>query len=390
MIAKIDKVTNMIEQPDIWLCHRNHDKICLLPFIDDLKIYVTANAVDEVSFSIHKHNNGVEFEYWEQIENLKVVCVDGFGYFEIAVDKQVSDDTKKVITGISTEAELGQIKVYGLEVNGEIDRKDDSNWDSSGNCIPTVIYNSSDTQHSLLHRLLSFAPHWQLGDVNNTCPTITVNDEELSVSTEHRTFNFDDISVYDALQEIATELDVVFLFNTVERTINMYNLNTIGEDTTIYVSTENLATDFTCTSNKDSIKNCFKIVGGDDNINVAIRAVNPNGSDYIYYFSPEQMEDMSEGLKTKLTKYEEYSESLKSEYNECCNDLYNAIDDYYNLKTSMMPGKTPDEETDIDKEIAKLTSSKIGNIPVQSLTTLYQTGAEKAILTIAQVMVDYR
>ena len=390
MIAKIDKVTNMIEQPDVWLCHRNHDKICLLPFIDDLKIYVTANAVDEVSFSIHKHNNGVEFEYWEQIENLKVVCVDGFGYFEIAVDKQVSDDTKKVITGISTEAELGQIKVYGLEVNGEIDRKDDSNWDSSGNCIPTVIYNSSDTQHSLLHRLLSFAPHWQLGDVNNTCPTITVNDEEKSVSIEHRTFNFDDISVYDALQEIAVELDVVFLFNTVERTINMYNLNTIGEDTTIYVSTENLATDFTCTSNKDSIKNCFKIVGGDDNINAAIRAVNPNGSNYIYHPSPEQMEDMSEGLRTKLTNYEEYFESLKTEYNECCNDLYNAIDDYYNLKTSMMPGKTPDEETDIDKEIAKLTSSKIGNIPVQSLTTLYQTGAEKAILTIAQVMVDYR
>ena len=390
MIAKIDKVTNTIEQPNVWLCHRNHDKICLLPFIDDLKIYVTANAVDEVSFSVHKHNNGVKFEYWEQIENLKVVCVDGFGYFEIAVDKQVSDDTKKVITGISTEAELGQIKVYGLEVNGEIDRKDDSNWDSSGNCITTVIYNSSDTQHSLLHRLLSFAPHWQLGDVNNTCPTITVNDEEKSVSIEHRTFNFDDISVYDALQEIATELDVVFLFNTVERTINMYNLNTIGEDTTIYVSTENLATDFTCTSNKDSIKNCFKIVGGDDNINAAIRAVNPNGSDYIYYFSLGQMKDMSEGLKTKLTKYEEYSESLKSEYNECCNDLYNAIDDYYNLKTSMMPGKTPDEETDIDKEIAKLTSSKIGNIPVQSLTTLYQTGAEKAILTIAQVIVDYR
>ena len=108
MIAKIDKVTNMIEQPAIWLCHRNHDKICLRPFIDDLKIYVTANAVDEVSFSVHKYNNGTEFEYWEQIENLNVVCVDGFGYFEIAVDKQVSDDTKKVITGISTEAELGQ------------------------------------------------------------------------------------------------------------------------------------------------------------------------------------------------------------------------------------------------------------------------------------------
>ena len=112
----------------------------------------------------------------------------------------------------------------------------------------------------------------------------------------------------------------------------------------------------TCTSNKDSIKNCFKIVGGDDLINSAIRSINTNGSDYIYYFSPEQMEDISEGLRTKLTKYEEYSERLKPEYTECCNDLYNAIDDYYNLKTSMMPNKASDEETDIDKENAKLTS----------------------------------
>ena len=77
----------MIEQPDVWLCHRNYDKICKLSYIDDLKIYVTANAVDEVAFSLHKYNNGVEFEYWEQLKDLKIVLVDGFGYFEIAVDK---------------------------------------------------------------------------------------------------------------------------------------------------------------------------------------------------------------------------------------------------------------------------------------------------------------
>ena len=384
---KIDKVTKMIEQPDVWLCHRNYDKICILSPIDDLKIYKTANAVDEISFTFHKINDGVEFEYWEQIKDLKVVLVDGFGYFEIAVDKNVSDDTTKVITGVSTEAELGQIAIYELEVNGENDRGNTDNFASNGEYIPTTLYDNLDHNHSLLHRLLSKAQHWSFGSI---AEIITDNGKEVSSSQIYRTFNFDNTNIYDALQEIAKEFDVVFTFNTVNRKINMYDLNKVGEDTTVYVSTENLANDFTCTSNKDSIKNCFKIVGGDENINVAIRAVNPNGSDYIYYFSPEQMEDMSEGLRTKLTKYEEYSESLKSEYNECCNDLYNAIDDYYNLKTSMMPNKAPDEETDIDKEIAKLTSSKIGNIPVQSLTTLYQTGAEKAILTIAQVMVDYR
>ena len=388
-MVNIDKITNTIAQPDVWLCHRNYDKICLLSPIADLKIYVTANAVDEVSFTLHKYNNGVEFPYWDKIKDLKVVCVDGFGYFEIAVDKNVADDTKKVITGVSIEAELGQITVDGLEINGEVDRNNKNNWDDSGAYIKTVIYNSSDTSHSLLHRLMSYAPHWKLGDIKNTCPTITTTTGEESVSEAKRTFSFDGTNVYDALQEIATELDVVFVFNTVERSVSMYDLNKIGEDTTIYVSTENLATDFTCTSNKDSIKNCFKILGGDDKTNNAVRTVNPNGSNYIFYFSPEQMEDMPDSLVTRLNEYEEFSDSKQDKYNQCCEDLYDAIDNKYYLETSMMPNTTPADTTK-EAEIAKLTSAEIGTIPVADLTSLYETGAKKAILTIAQVMVDYR
>ena len=320
---KIDKVTKMIEQPDVWLCHRNYNKICRLSPIDDLKIYVTANAVDEVSFTFHKNNNGVDFQYWDQIKDLKVVLVDGFGYFEIAVDKNVSDDTTKVITGVSTEAELGQISIYELEVNGEKDRGNTDNFSSDGGYISTTLYNPLDQEHSLLHKLLSKAPHWSFGSI---AETITDNGKEVSSSQIKRTFNFDNTNIYDALQEIAKEFDVVFTFNTVNRKINMYDLNKVGEDTTVYVSTENLANDFTCTSNKDSIKNCFKIVGGDDLINSAIRSINTNGSDYIYYFSPEQMEDMSDGLKTSLRAYDDLCEENKEEYENVCSDLYDAID----------------------------------------------------------------
>lgn len=387
---KIDKVTKMIEQPEVWLCHRdyaNQGKICSLSPIDDLKIYVTANAVDEVSFTFHKNNNGIDFQYWDQIKDLKVICVDGFGYFEIAVDKEVSDDTKKVITGISMEAELGQITIDSLEINGEVDRNNDANWDSYGNYIYTSICDTSDTQHSLLHRLLSKAPHWKVG---NVATIITDNGEKVSTSTVHRTFNFSNTNIYDALQEIAKEVDVVFTFNTVTRAVNMYDLNDIGEDTTVYVSTQNLASDFTCSSNKDSIKNCFKVVGGDDLINNAVRAVNPNGSNYIYYMSPDQMEDMSDGLKAKLQKYDEIYEQYKDEYTEVCGLLYDAIDKVYELETGMFPTHSTPGETTASEQIANLTASNIGNIPVESLTTLYETGAEKAIKTVVQLMVDFR
>ena len=386
-MVKIDKVTNSITQPDVWLCHRNYDKICILSPIDDLKIYKTANAVDEISFTFHKINDDVEFEYWEQVKDLKVVLVDGFGYFEIAVDKNVSDDTKKVITGVSTEAELGQISIYELEINGENDLNNDANFSSDGGYIATTLYNPLDQEHSLLHKLLSKAPHWSFGSI---AETITDNGKEVSSSQIKRTFNFDNTNIYDALQEIAKEFDVVFTFNTVNRKINMYDLNKVGEDTTVYVSTENLANDFTCTSNKDSIKNCFKIVGGDDLINSTIRSINANGSDYIYYFSPEQMDDMSDGLKTSLRAYDDLCEENKEEYENVCSDLYDAIDEVNELETAMFPDRPSLSPTTASAEIQKLTASNLGDIPVEKIDSLYETGAKRAVETIAQLKVDYR
>lgn len=389
-MVKIDKVTKMIEQPKVFLCHRNYKQqgnICVLHPIEDLKIYVAANAVDEITFTIHKYNNGVEFEYWDKIKSLNVVYVEDFGYFEVAVDTTESDDTRKVVTGASIEAELSQIYIDSLEINGEIDKDISINWTSDGSYIQTTIYNESDPEHSLLHRLLSNAAHWSFGEISES---ITEEGSDSSTSTVHRTFNFTNTNIYDALQEIAKELDVVFTFDTVNRKINMYDLNKIGKDTTIFVSTQNLATDFTCTTNKDSVKNCFKIVGGDEMINNAIRAVNPSGTDRIFHIPSEQMEGMSDKLKAKLQAYDALCERNSEEYTEACENLYNAIDKVYELETSMFPDRQPDAETTAEKEVAKLTASNLGNIPVENLTTLYETGAKKAVKTIAQLKVDYR
>ena len=383
---KIDKITNTIEQPNVWLCHRNFDKICRIPDIDDLKIYVTANALDEVSFTVHKNSNGEDFKYWDDLRDLKLVLVDEFGYFEIAVDKNVSQETTKVITGVSIESELAQINIDSLEINGDTDRENPNNWNNSGNYIQTVLCDISDTKHSLLHRLLSKAPHWKVGEV---CENVKDGDEVSSVNTIHRTFNFDNTNIYDALQEISEEFEVVFVFDTYERSVNMYDLNSIGEDTTIFVSAQNLANDFTCSSNKDSIKNCFKIVGGDDNINAAVRAINPNGSYYIVYVADELKEDMSPELQSRLDEYSELFNSKKDEYTKACNKLYEAIDNVDHYETSMSPSKKP-VETDASIEVAKLTRDNLGAIPVEKFSNVYETGAKKAVLMIAQLKVDYR
>ena len=389
MNIKLDKTKNTVEQPGVWLCHRNYNKICNLSPISDLKVYVAANSYDEITFTFHKENNGEIFPYWEEIKNLKVIYVENFGYFEIAVDKDDKEDTIKTITGISIEAELAQIILRNLSINGEYDLNKDENFfteNGKTSYKPTVLYNENDTSHSLLHRVLSKAPHWSVGHIDSQ---ITENDVKVSTSAVKRKFEFDNISIYDALQEIAAELDLVFTFDTANRLVNMYDLNSIGNDTTIFVNKENLANQFTCSSNKDSIKNRFKIVGGDDIITSYVATVNPNGTQYIDFYSDDQKTDMSKELVDKLQEYDELYETNREAYQEASAALYKKIDELNYLKYTKAP--VPQKiSTTAEAEIQKLTSANIGSVPVPQINQLYKKGADKAVLTIAQILVDYR
>ena len=389
MKNNFDNFTNTITQPDVFLCHRNYDVICPLTPITDLKIYEAANSYDEITFSFNRVNNGVEFEYWDKLKSLKVVKVknaDEEKYFEIAVDVSDEESTIKNVTGISMEGELAQISIgAALSINGETDRDNDSNWENN-TYISTVIHKANDTDHSLLHRILSYAPHWKIGHVDSHVTDPNTN-QLVETSSVVRTFEFSNTNVYDALQEVAKELDVVFTFDSKTRSVNMYDLNTVGEDTTVFVNKENLANSFTCSSNKDSVKNCFKVTGGDDLINSYVRSVNPNGSEYIYYISKDQREDMSDELVAKLDAYDNLYESKKTEYENACAEMFAAIDDVQKYTNTLAPQRTDAITTALD-EYNKLKN--IASVYVQSKKNLLQKGVEKAILTLAQITVDYR
>lgn len=386
MAIKVDKITKTINTPDLFLCNRSCKQIGAIHDVSELNIYMSANSVNEITFSVEKETNT---DVWDSIETLKVVRAEGYGYFEIAVDKNVSTSTKKVVTGVSLEAELGQLLLFNFSVNGETDRNNDDNW-TNGSYVSTTIYNPSDTKHSLLHRMLADkASHWSLGSIT---PTITINNQEYPTANEVRTFEWDNKSIYDALMDIEQELDVVFTFTITAsgRRINMYDANKIGSDTSIYIDNENLVNEFTCSSNKDSIKNCFKVVGGDDLINAYIKAVNPNSSDYIYRISDEQMNDMSAELVAKINSYNALYESKRAEYTTICNNLFNAIDNVSLYRDSKTPTRTK-VTTTASNEASKLSTKLSGiTLACKDIDTLTKVGAKKIIKEVAQVCIDYR
>lgn len=425
------------------------------------------NAANEISFSIDKLVNGEKNLSWDIVTNFKVLYIPELKErFEIYVSKTEENSIVKEVTGTSLcEAELSNTNLYGIEVNTENDIVSDD-YDEN---FPTIfyreldvnLYNWNDPKYngkylnytndqklkvlkrgSLLHRLLDKVPNYSIKYVQDS----------LKKLTDIKTFTIDDTNIYDELTgEISEEYGVIFKFDSMTRELSVYDLyNTCedcgyrgdfndkcpkcsstkfsgqdGKDTTIFISSNNLAQEINLECDTSSVKNCFCIKGGDDNITEAVKNINPNGSGYIYHFRDDTYNDMPTELVTKLkaynTEFENYQTSkafsvdsktllnynsvisyikkyfTDSElfsisspiigYQNLMKYYYDIIDADLFIRTSMMPTVDIDGQS-IDDAIGKLTKQNMSPIAVSSPSTLLKTNADNAVIAMAKVLIN--
>lgn len=339
------------------------------------------NSADEINFTIYRELDNVVEPLWDKIIDLKIIYVrelDEFFQITVQTDED-SDKTTKAITGISLcEAELSQTNLNGIEINTENDiARDDY--------VVTKFYDEVNPKASLLHRILQKAPSYSIGHVDPTLKTL------------QRSFSVDGTDLYSFLTgDCADQFNCLFQFDSKSRTINVYDLYTnclnpdcgyrgefndicpecggtnisyFGEDTTIYVDKENLTDNISFTTNVDSIKNCFKIVGGDDNVTAAIRAILPSGTDYIYYLSDEQRDDMSQELRDKYDEYERKCAELQPNYIKLNQNLYECYDKILYYTSGMMPSPDDsDKPVDSAEEIKKLTVANLNPVALTKVS----------------------
>lgn len=421
-IIKLDKYTRQIEKPTLLLMNRSFNIIRNINRYTNWRISLVGNGLNEISFNVHKYTDGILCPVWDDLVDLKIVDVDGFGRFEISVNYTDNTETVKSVHGFSLENELAQINLNDFHVNDEeatdmvITEYSKDNYDEEGNFIPTVFYNPNDEKRSLLHRVLADkAPHWSIGYVT---PYITLGEDvqpEKSFKFQ-RTYTVDGDSIYDFLTgTVSEESNVIFIFDTINRLINCYSLcdcinqetgevlcKGIGEDTFVFASKRNLANEITISSNKDKIKNCFRIEGGDDVITDMVRAVNMNGSNYIYQFADFQYNDMSEELRDKIKTYQETmsSQDIQDEYYGeygIYTRLCKAYDDLAYYESSMMPNtdKVTEPGTakeQYDKVVDELTAQGF-HVAVSSVNNYNGelfVGITNNVEAYAQVLLDSR
>lgn len=383
----------------------------------------------------------VDNKFWNQIRDFKLMyCREYNRWFEIYVEIDESNSLVKNITAKSLgEAELSQINLYEIEINTETDiARDDY--------APTVLFDETNPKTSLLNRIMEKAPHYKIDHV------------DVSIANIQRTFTFDSTSIYDAFQEIAQEINCLFVVDVTTdsdgnicRAVSVFDLESYclecgkrdefvgacpncgsdnvlsgyGKDTTIFVSTDNLADNIHYSTNVDSVKNCFKLIAGDDLMTATLVNCNPNGSGYIWYVSDETKEDMSKELVARLDeydaqyeyyqkehetiitgdllgqynglidKYTEYSSDLEKipesiiGYPALMNAYYNTIDLYLFLDSGLMPNVEMQDTTAI-KEVVKLNAANLSPVAVQDISKVSSATASSAVLAMAKTIVDPR
>lgn len=407
----------LIETPTLLLQHKNFETIGNggITNVSGLTYKNNFNDANEISFKIHKFNNGIKHPLWDQLVDFRIIYIPELKErFQIAVsvNEEDPDDLSKSVTGTALcESELSNINLHGVQINTETDMTNDL-YDEN---FPTVLYRDPDdydsednlkiwakskydylknktaypttasviarkkyilTHASLLHRVLEKAPHYSIAHVDSTLKEL---------STVHE-FTFDGTDTLSALKnDIAEAYHCLFSFNSEQRTISVYDLystctecnyrgdfidtcpecgsnkvvNKYGDDTNVLINSTNLTKSITLESNQDSLKNCFYVTGADDLMNATIRNINPNGSQYIYYFSDDVLSDMPDNLKNKLKSYDTL-------YNEIQTTRKMALDstkvtNYNNVVTSITKKFANVSEDDKDKvTFNKLTNPLVG------------------------------
>ena len=441
MAIKIDfDAARNPQPPTLILAKKNGDRLGRLDAVE-IEMTDSMNDASEMSFKLYKLPDGTHDAIWDEIINFRLVyCVEWNQWFEITVETDEATDTTKTVTCTNLGcAELSQIMLYDIEINTEDDiARDDYK-------IPTTLYNPEHPEASLLHRLTQKAPHYTIKHVDDTIARI------------QRTFTFDGTSIYDAFSDIAEEIKCLFVYDSqsdedgnIDRSISVYDLESncvkcgyrgeytdvcpkcgsteinegYGDDTTIFVTSDELAESINFSTDTDSVKNCFKLEGGDDLMTATIRNCNPNGSDYIWHITDDMKLDMSDDLADAISAYDaeykdmqdehvylsDYGEAIDSYnrlvdkyspyndelqkittpvkgYSSLMNAYYNTIDLNLYLTSGLMPTVKMDE-TSAKKEAAKLTAKNISPVAVESIDNISTATADSVVLSMAKIVAN--
>lgn len=302
--------------PTIYIAKKNKKIIGSIHGDLHLKIVLNLNDISTAEFEYHRKEDGELTPYYDELIEERLIFIRKFGWFKIHVEITSDENGEiKKVSASSLEIELQNELLINLEINTDIDIERDE-------YVITRFYNPTNPKGSLLHRCMEQVPAWSIGHV----------DTELW--DMQRTFQESSIDILSFFRStVSDELKCLFLFDTFNREINVYNLETYGKDTNIFISLKNLANKIEVSCDESKLKTCLYIEGGD---NIDIAEINPNGTSRIMNFDYFK-KDMSKELVDKLNQYDNYYSSIIDTYQTLILEMNSAVDKKTELLYTMFP-----------------------------------------------------
>ena len=277
---------------DLELCKVNKNPIAPVDSKYINSITRSLNDIDKIELTIPKIiKNGfmedVLNPLWNEIKSERLLCLNGKDYFVIKVNNFSSTESSKSITAYSREYKLSKNDIKVEDIVFMLVGKDEDNG----------IYSLNDHMRD--------ETGWQFGHIDDTVRFDI--DEEGNKSEKVRIQASVNKRWYDYIEnDVCENYNCVAVYDTDKKEINLYDLNTVGENVQLYLSNDNYMKSLARNTSSENIVTRLTLVGSEEmDIIGATVTGYPYLENYSYFIDNQEMSDE---LMEDLNKYYEMVE----------------------------------------------------------------------------------
>lgn len=346
-------IKSLPKEFNLVLCKVNKTPLAEIPskFIDEISKSI--NDMDTITLTIPYNvvdeytKRKIKNPLYDLIKDERLLCLNDNEYYVIKEDKFNRVNGDKTVKAYSREYKLGKIDIIVEDIGFYLIGKDEE----------LGIYS--------LDEYMKQETGWSFGHIDDTVRYDISGEEKTEKMRWQESIN---MRWYDFLiKNIAESFGCIVVFDTLNKIVDLYDVNTVGEDIQIYLSTDNYIKGLERLDNSADLVTRMLIVGNEE---MDIISATATGYPYLENFSYfMENEEMSPELIHALTVYEARVKEHNIEWKRLTdekldksnimlskqNDLFIVYEEIRTLKSILKTYEAREDEVNKALTIAKIT-----------------------------------